>query len=83
MPHTERLQTAYAKLAETYADEFSGDLTFMGHPLFYSHTTPDRLRAQIAAAGLQWDDGTERRIGGETFLWVRARRPAGRWAPGT
>ena len=66
----------YATAAYTGHEEFEGTLEFMGQRLFYSHTTPDQLRAQLRAAGLAVESFCYREIGGETFLWVVASRPA-------
>ena len=65
----------YATKAYTGADEFEGEKEFMGQQLFYSHTTPENLRAQLADAGLAVRAFDVRDIGGETFLWVTADRP--------
>ena len=65
----------YATRAYTGADEFEGEKEFMGQQLFYSHTTPENLRAQLADAGLAGRAFDFRDIGGETFLWVTADRP--------
>ena len=65
----------YATREYTGADEFEGEKEFMGQQLFYSHTTPETLRAQLAAAGLAVRAFDFRDIGGETFLWVVALRP--------
>ena len=64
----------YATKEYTGADEFEGEKEFMGRPLFYSHTTPARLRGQLDAAGLDAAAFDLRDIGGETFLWVSASR---------
>ena len=61
--------------AYTGQDEFDGTITFMGQPLYYSHTTPEKLAAQIEAAGLVMDDARYRTIADETFLWVTVRKP--------
>ena len=37
----------YATKAYTGQDEFDGTITFMGQQLYYSHTTPEKLAAQI------------------------------------
>lgn len=66
----------YATAEYTGSDEFEGTKDFMGQPLFYSHTTPTRMSEQVAAAGLEITAAVNRRIGGETFLWVTAYRPA-------
>ena len=65
----------YATRAYTGQDEFEGTKEFMGQSLFYSHTTPERLRAQIESAGLALESADLRNIGGESFLWITARRP--------
>ena len=65
----------YATQAYTGADEFEGEKEFMGQRLFYSHETPEKLRAQLADAGLDVRAFDLRDIGGETFLWVVASRP--------
>ena len=64
----------YATAAYTGRDEFEGTLEFMGQRLFYSHTTPEKLRDQLAATGLAVESSHAREIGGETFLWVVAGR---------
>ena len=65
----------YATREYTGAAAFEGEKEFMGQQLFYSHTTPETLRAQLAAAGLAVRAFDFRDIGGETFLWVVALRP--------
>ena len=65
----------YATRAYTGADEFEGEKEFMGQRLFYSHATPENLRAQLEAAGLGVRAFDFRDIGGETFLWITAARP--------
>ncbi|HRT05891.1 MAG TPA: hypothetical protein P5204_09345 [Kiritimatiellia bacterium] len=64
----------YATKEYTGAAEFEGEKEFMGQRLFYSHTTPEKLRAQLAAAGLAVRAWDFRAIGGETFLWVTAAK---------
>ena len=65
----------YATKEYTGADEFEGTKDFMGRHLFYSHTTPANLRAQLETAGLAVDSIDLRAIGGESFLWVAVRKP--------
>lgn len=65
----------YATRSYTGSDEFEGTKEFMGHELFYSHTTEERLTAQLVAANLLVVEMENHEIGGETFLWVTARRP--------
>jgi SAM-dependent methyltransferase len=64
----------YATAAYTGADEFNGEIEFMGQRLFYSHTSIARLHDQLAAAGLHVVESRERAIGGERFLWVTVVR---------
>ena len=64
----------YATADYTGQERFEGDKTFMGQRLFYSHTTPEELATQLAAAGLAIEQAERRTIGGECFLWVTARR---------
>ena len=65
----------YAAKEYTGEDEFEGFREFMGQNLFYSHTSPAKLRAAIEQAGLQVEAIDLREIGGESFLWVTARKP--------
>ena len=65
----------YATREYTGAAAFEGEKEFMGQQLFYSHTTPATLRAQLEEAGLAVRAFDFRDIGGETFLWVVALRP--------
>ncbi|MEI6623166.1 MAG: methyltransferase domain-containing protein, partial [Actinomycetes bacterium] len=67
----------YATRDYTGHDRFSGTKTFLGRELFYSHTTPQDLFAQLSDAGLVLADAQDRAIGGETFLWVTASRSDG------
>lgn len=66
----------YAAKEYTGEDEFEGFREFMGQDLFYSHTSPAKLRTAIEQAGLQVEAIVLREIGGESFLWVTARKPA-------
>ncbi|WP_242464302.1 class I SAM-dependent DNA methyltransferase [Thiococcus pfennigii] len=78
-----RFLFTYATRAYTGAKRFDGTIEFMGQALFYSHATPEELRAQAEAVGLRWEDATPRAIGGETFLWVTLVRPTEGAAPET
>ena len=69
-----RLLFTYATADYTGQERFEGDKTFMGQRLFYSHTTPETLRGQLADAGLAVRAFESRAIGGETFLWVTAAK---------
>lgn len=64
----------YATRSYTGRDRFEGTISFMGRDLFYSHTTPAELMQQLTAADLTVIEARDRLIGGETFLWVTARR---------
>lgn len=66
----------YATAAYTGSPRFEGMKEFMGRRLFYSHETPARMEEQLTAAGLHLVSARNRDIGGETFLWVIARRSA-------
>lgn len=63
----------YATAAYTGHEEVHGEKEFLGTTLFYSHTTPDNLYAQLREAGFEVVEGAERTITGETFLWVTAQ----------
>lgn len=65
----------YAAKEYTGEDEFEGFREFMGQNLFYSHTSPAKLRAAIELAGLHVESIGLRDIGGESFLWVTADKP--------
>lgn len=65
----------YATKAYTGADSFSGYRKFMGERLFYSHTTPEKLREILETIGFKIDAFQYRSIGGETFLWVTIAKP--------
>ena len=65
----------YATQDYTGQPEFEGTKEFMGRNLFYSHTTPEKLRIQIEAAGLSILSSRLHEIGGESFLWVTLLRP--------
>lgn len=65
----------YATRKYTGQDEFDGEKEFMGQRLFYSHTTEEKLREQLTAAGFEIESFEHLDIGGETFLWVVVRKP--------
>lgn len=67
----------YATKAYTGSSEFEGYKTFMGEDLYYSHKTPEALYADLAEIGFTRELSEYRDIGGETFLWVTARKPPG------
>lgn len=69
-----RLLFTYATADYTGQERFEGDKLFMDQRLFYSHTTPEELAAQLTAAGLEIEQAERRTIGDEGFLWVTARR---------
>jgi SAM-dependent methyltransferase len=70
-----RLLLTYATKHYTGQDEFDGYKEFLGRRLFYSHTTPLKLRGQLEDAGFACDSASYRDIGGETFLWIMVQRP--------
>jgi ubiquinone/menaquinone biosynthesis C-methylase UbiE len=70
-----RLLFTYATKEYTGQEEFEGYKEILGRPLFCSHTTPLKLRAQLEAAGFACDSASYRDIGGETFLWITVQRP--------
>lgn len=65
----------YATREYTGRDEFDGCKEFLGKQLYYSHKTPESLKADLECAGLVVESLDYRDIGGETFLWVTANRP--------
>ena len=67
-----RILFTYAAKEYTGENEFEGFLEFMGQNLFYSHTSPEKLRTAIEQAGLRVESIHLREIGGESFLWVTA-----------
>lgn len=69
-----KLLFTYASRHYTGAETFDGHIEFMGRPLYYSHDTPQHLRGILADAGFSIEDEAWRAIGGETFLWVTAKR---------
>lgn len=66
----------YATQAYTGADRFDGTKAFLGRELYYSHGTPTEMVTDLARGGLDLVEARERDIGGETFLWVTAAKPA-------
>lgn len=69
-----RVLFTYATRHYTGAERFEGSKEFLGETLFYSHMAPDELERALVAGGLQPEELAYRAIGGETFLWVTARR---------
>ena len=65
----------YATKEYTGHEEFDGYKEFLGQTLFYSHTTPKKLHAELDRAGLRTESATLHEIGGESFLWVIATKP--------
>lgn len=65
----------YATKEYTGAEIFNGYKEFMGEQLFYSHTTPDRLTANLESAGFTIESLQYRDIGSETFLWLIIAKP--------
>ncbi|MEQ8152890.1 MAG: class I SAM-dependent methyltransferase [Smithellaceae bacterium] len=60
----------YATKEYTGSDEFDGCREFLGQQLYYSHKTPDALRAELGNTGFQIESQDYLEIGGETFLWI-------------
>jgi cyclopropane fatty-acyl-phospholipid synthase-like methyltransferase len=65
----------YATKEYTGSAEFDGCKEFLGQQLYYSHKSPEALRADLENVGFQIEAGDYREIGGETFLWVTASKP--------
>lgn len=62
----------YASREYTGKDEFDGSITFMEQELYYSHTTPEKLRSELTKTGFSNLKFEYHEIGGEIFLWVTA-----------
>lgn len=73
-PHGKALFT-YATQDFTGSIEFDGYREFMGQQLYYSHTSPERLFAELKRRGLEIEAADYRDIGNETFLWVTVTNP--------
>ncbi|AGA33979.1 methyltransferase [Thioalkalivibrio nitratireducens DSM 14787] len=58
----------------TGADEFDGELDFLGQRLPYSHDRPEVALDKLRRAGLDPIAADRIETGGETFLWVIARK---------
>jgi cyclopropane fatty-acyl-phospholipid synthase-like methyltransferase len=65
----------YATRDYTGSDEFDGYKEFLGRQLYYSHTTPAGLYAELEQAGLNIEAAENRDIGNESFLWVTVSKP--------
>ena len=72
-----RMLFTYATKAYTGENSFEGTKEFMGQHLFYSHLTPEQMDRTLLDAGFEIESAVPRDIGGETFLWVTVRKPAG------
>ncbi len=70
-----RLMFTYATEHYTGCETFNGTMDFMGETLFYSHIQPERMIAQLHDIGFKIESAIYREFGGETFLWVVARKP--------
>lgn len=66
----------YATKEYTGSNEFDGYKKFMEKDLYYSHKTPEKLRAVLEKIGFNIESTDYRDIGNETFLWVMVRKPA-------
>lgn len=69
-----RLLFTYADRHYTGAERFEGTREFLGETLFYSHASRRELEQALDRSGFTVEDMSERDIGGETFLWVTARK---------
>jgi hypothetical protein len=64
----------YATEAYTGSPSFDGTREFMGNALYYGHKTVPDLYRDLEAVGFSVEDAADRKIGGEVFLWVTARK---------
>lgn len=71
-----RLLFTYATREYTGQDTFDGYKAFLGEDLYYSHKRPEDLYADLEGIGFVIEAQDYRAIGGETFLWVTALKPA-------
>ncbi len=71
-----KLLFTYATQEYTGQEEFDGYKEFMGRHLYYSHKSPESLRADLERLAYEIEGWDYREIGGETFLWVTAGKPA-------
>jgi cyclopropane fatty-acyl-phospholipid synthase-like methyltransferase len=65
----------YATKEYTGSIEFNGYKEFMGQKLYYSHTSPEKLYADLGKTGFNIESADYREIGGEIFLWVTIGKP--------
>lgn len=65
----------YATKEYTGSLEFDGYKNFMGQELYYSHTSPDKLFADLTRIGFNIESSEYRDIGNEIFLWVTVSKP--------
>lgn len=65
-----KLLFTYATKEYTGSGEFDGYKEFLGQQLYYSHKTPEALRADLENTGFRIVSQDYREIGGETFLWI-------------
>ena len=71
-----RLLFTYATRDYTGQEAFEGYKEFMGQELFYSHKQPEQLYGDLEQIGFVLEAKDYRAIGGETFLWITAAKPA-------
>ena len=64
----------YATEDYTGSPEFDGHIEFMRQDLFYSHDTQKVMEGKLAQAGFTLVSADNHEIGGETFLWVTAKK---------
>lgn len=70
-----QLLFTYATEAYTGQPTFDGNKRFMGETLYYSHLEPTALMATLSDIGFTIVSADNKTLGGETFLWVQARKP--------
>ena len=71
-----QLLFTYATEAYTGQPTFDGTKSFMGETLFYSHREPETLMTGLEGIGFTIESTDYKTLGGETFLWVLARKPS-------
>lgn len=64
----------YATKEYTGGARYEGLVDFMGSPLFYAHLEPETLQSELLAMGFVDIQLDQQEIGGESFLWVLARK---------
>ncbi len=70
-----QLLFTYATESYTGQPTFDGMKIFMGESLYYSHREPTTIMAVLNDIGFAIERADNVTLGGETFLWVSARKP--------